>query len=209
MSELTLKLILSLIPGAISTLIYGKMILHKEWNNFRFVLYSILFGVFSYLVLQTVIEIINLFKNCNVSDLTIWDNLSTSSSIPYNDVILSTITSIILAFIMSIIENKKVINKIGQKAGISHKYGDENLFSRFLNSSEIEYVYLRVPESKLTYHGWVKSFSESDSVSEIRLGDVSVHNYDDSELLYEIDEIYLSFKKQNIIIELAKNIKKK
>jgi len=47
MSELTIKLIIILIPGAIATLIFGKLVLHKEWNNFKFVLYSILFGVVS------------------------------------------------------------------------------------------------------------------------------------------------------------------
>ena len=48
MSELTIKLIIILIPGAIATLIFGKLILHKEWSSFRFVLYSILFGIVSY-----------------------------------------------------------------------------------------------------------------------------------------------------------------
>lgn len=205
MSELTLKLIIILIPGAIATLIYGRMILHKEWSNFRFVLYSILFGVFSYLTIQTFIELINLCKADYLTDLTIWDNLASANKIPYSEVILASIISVILALLMSVIENKKIINRFGQIVKITNKYGEENLFSRFLNSPEIEYVYLRVPETKLTYHGWVKSFSETDNVSEIRLGDVAVYTYPESELLYEIDEIYLSFQKHNIIIELAIN----
>lgn len=56
----------------------------------------------------------------------------------------------------------------------------------------------------MTYHGWVKSFSENDNVSEIRLADVAVYNYSDSEFLYEVDEIYLSLNKHEIIIEIAK-----
>jgi len=196
-------LIIILIPGAISTLIYGRMILHKEWSNFRFILYSILFGIFSYLALQTLIELINLCNYFNFNNLTLLDNLTTDNSIPYSEVMFATLISIILAVLMSIIENKKIINRLGQQAGITNKYGEENLFSRFLNTPEIEWVYIRVPDTKMIYHGWVKSFSESDSVSEIRLGDVTVYTYPEAELLYEIDEIYLSFQKHNIIIELA------
>ena len=203
MSELTIKLIIILIPGAIATLIFGKLILHKEWSSFRFVLYSILFGIVSYLTLQLIINGINLCKCNDLPELTIWSNLNDASSIPYKEVILASIISIILAFIATMIENRKVINRVAGFLGISGKFGDENLFSMFLNSKEIEYIYLRDIKNQLTYHGWVKSFSENDNISEIRLCDVAVYNYSDSEFLYEVGEIYLSLNKQEIIIELA------
>ena len=204
MSELTIKLIIILIPGAIATLIFGKLILHKEWNNFRFVLYSILFGITSYLILQLIINGINICICNDLPELTIWSNLNKASSIPYKEVGFTSMISIIIAFIASMIENRKVINKIAGFLGISGKYGDENLYSMFLNSKNVEFIYLRDIKNKLTYHGWVKSFSENDSISEIRLCDVAVYNYTDSEFLYEVEEVYLSLNKQEIIIELAK-----
>lgn len=202
MSELTIKLIIILIPGAIATLIFGKLILHKEWNSFRFTLYSILFGIISYLILQIIINGINLCECNNLSDLTVWNNLNNPSSIPYQEVITASIVSVFLAFTGAKIENSKVINKVAAFFGISGKFGDENLFSMFLNSKEVEYIYLRDIKNQLTYHGWVKSFSENDNISEIRLSDVAVYNYSDSEFLYEVPEVYLSLNKQEIIIEL-------
>lgn len=203
MSDLTIKLIIILIPGAISTLIFGKLILHKEWSSFRFVLYSILFGIISYLTLQLIINAINLCKCNDLPELTIWSNLNDASSIPYIEVLFASLLSIILAFIATLIENRKVINRIAGFLGISGKYGDENLYSMFLGSKEVEFIYLRDIKNQLTYHGWVKSFSENDNISEIRLCDVAVYNYSNSEFLYEVGEIYLSLNKQEIIIELS------
>ncbi|MDT0687151.1 hypothetical protein [Autumnicola psychrophila] len=204
MSELTIKLIIILIPGAIATLIFGKLILHKEWSSFRFVLYSIIFGILSYLFLQLIINGLNLFSCIELSDLTIWKNLNNASLIPYQEVGFATTISIIVAFFSSMIENRKIINRVAGFFGISAKYGDENLYSMFLNSKNVQFVYLRDIKNQLTYHGWVKSFSENETVSEIRLADVAVYNYSDSKFLYEVGEVYLSLNKQEIIIEIAK-----
>lgn len=203
MTELTIKLIIILLPGAISTLIYGKLILHKEWDNFKFILFSILFGIFSYFLLQIIIDFINLFAFSKFSDLSLWNDLTNANKIPYGEIIFSTIISVILSYIVSLVENEKFISRIAKHFGVSNKYGDENLYSKFLNAKEVEYVYVRSIKNELTYYGWVKSFSESDNLSEICLADVSVYNYGDSEHLYDVSEIYLSFNKQEIIIELA------
>jgi hypothetical protein len=202
MTELTIKLIIILLPGAISTLIYGKLILHKEWDNFKFILFSILFGTFSYFSLQIIIDFINLFAFCKISDLSLWNDLTNANKIPYGEIMLSTIISVILSYIVSLVENEKVISRIAKHFDVSNKYGDENLYSKFLNAKEVEYVYVRSIKNNLTYYGWVKSFSESDNLSEICLAEVSVYNYEDSEHLYDVSEIYLSFNKQEIIIEL-------
>ncbi|MEI6864450.1 hypothetical protein [Flavicella sp.] len=72
-----------------------------------------------------------------MSELTIWSNLNDASSIPYKEVIFASIISIILAFIATMIENRKVINRVAGFLGISGKFGDENLFSMSLNSKEV------------------------------------------------------------------------
>ena len=205
MTELTLKLVIIFIPGAIATLIFGKLILHKEWTNFRFVLISVIFGLFSYLFLQLIILLINLFLENEINDLTLWNTLSDVKSIPYKEVLFSSIISIILAFIVSLMENKKWIYKLARLLKISNKYGEENLYSRFLNDPNTDYIYLRDIKNNLTYHGWVKSFSESTDVTEIRLSEVTVYTYSESDHLYDIDEVYLSLNKSEIIIEKAIN----
>ncbi|PIF33530.1 hypothetical protein CLU81_4146 [Flavobacterium sp. 9] len=203
MSELTVKLIILLLPGAIATLIFGKLILHKQWDSFKFVLYSILFGAFSFIILQLFLNILNIFSDSFIEELSIWNQLTDSQKIPYNEIGFSSVVAVILAFLISRIENKKIISKIAKKLGISNKYGDENLFSRFLNSSNTDYVYVRDIKNNLTYHGWVKSFSESETFSEIRLAEVVVYTYINCEEIYSIPEVYLSFNKHDIIIEKA------
>ncbi len=80
----------------------------------------------------------------------------------------------------------------------------KTFFSHFLNEPDTEYIYLRDIKNNLTYRGWVKSFSENPTLSEIKLAGVPVYPYDEPELLYEMDEVYLSLDKTDIIIEKAK-----
>ena len=100
------------------------------------------------------------------------------------------------------IDHYKLINRFGKWIKLSNKYGDENLYSYFLNAKEVEEVYVRDVENKLTYHGFVNSFSETDEIKELVLLDVVVYDYETSQKLYSLDKIYLSKSKENLIIEL-------
>jgi len=209
-SELTLKLIILLIPGALGTMIMSKLTIRKDLTPFKFILNSILIGVFSYLLLQLTENLFALIGNifsCTKKtnpDLQIWNTISDSKLIPYKEVIWGSIIGIILGFIGSYIDTYKLINKLAKKLKISYKYGDENLFSYFLNADETQVVYVRDKKNNLTYRGYVKVYSETETISEIVLSDVTVYRYEDSEELYEVDQIYLSFGKADIIIEQAK-----
>lgn len=211
-SELTLKLIILLIPGALGTMIMSKLTIRKDLTPFKFILNSIVIGVFSYLTLQLIENLFTLIQNfisCSRmvnSSLQIWNTISNSKIIPYKEVIWGSIIGVILGFIGSYVDTYKLINKLAKKLKISYKYGDENLFSYFLNADETQVVYVRDKKNNLTYHGYVKVYSETDTISEIVLSNVTVYRYEDSEELYEVDQIYLSFGKADIIIEQAKII---
>lgn len=210
-SELTLKLIIILIPGAIATVIIEKLTIHKEWQPFKFIVNAIILGVFSYLTLQLLINGLTLFGNLFFkqteiyNNLTIWNTLQDSATIPYEEVIYSSICGAIVGAVGALLENKRIINKIGKKLRLTNKYGHENLFSYFLNKKDTDYIYLRNLKNDITYLGYVKLSCETETTSEVVLGDVSVFT-SESELLYEVDEIYLSFTKTEIIIEKAKKI---
>jgi hypothetical protein len=109
---------------------------------------------------------------------------------------------------MSGIIQNKVINRIANWLRISEKYGDENLFSFFLNAKEISWVWVRIPSKNLTYEGYRESFSESETMREVVLRDVKVYRYEDSEFLYEIPAIYLCLPVNDIIIEMPKQPEK-
>ena len=168
-SELTLKLILLLIPGATSSMMFEKLTVHKKWTPFQFVTNSILFGGMSYLFAQLVFS---MFDRSN--DLAkLWANLPTKD-IPYTVILKGVALSPVIALIFTWIDYNKWINKIGKKIGITNKYGDENLFTYFLNSKDVNEVYIRDIDANISYQGIVDSFSENEEIKEITLYDVKV-----------------------------------
>ena len=66
-----------------------------------------------------------------------------------------------------------------------------------------EEIYVRCPKTNLTYYGIINTYSETETVSELVLREVSVYSYDESELLYEVPTIYLALSKGEVIIEQA------
>lgn len=209
-SELTLKLLIILIPGAIATVIIDKLTIHKEWVPFKFVINSIIFGIFSYLTLQLTENFLvfahNLFSAINYpySTLTIWTTIADSKSVPYQEVLYSTFCGVVVGCVGTLFENNRYIIRLGKQIKLTNKYGHENLFSYFLNQKDTTWVYVRTIKNDMTYFGYVKSFCETDITSEIVLADVSVYTCESGGHLYDVGEIYLSFSKTEIIIEQAK-----
>lgn len=121
--------------------------------------------------------------------------------IPYSAILSASIASFFVALGAAAIDHYKLINALGRKIRISNKYGDENLYSYFLNATNITEVYIRDKSKGLTYHGVIDSFSETDEFKEIVLRDVHVYNYEDSSTLYDVDKLYISRCSNDITIE--------
>lgn len=196
-SELTLKLILILIPGSISCIIYERLTIHKQWGSFKFLTNAILFGAISYLLAQFI------FSICGKSEglTAFWENLP-SREIPYKAILKASFVSLFVGLAASGIDHYKLINRFGKALRLTNKYGDENLYSYFLNARNVEEVYVRDIKNDLTYHGMLSSFSENDEINELVLWDVVVYKYSNSKELYRVDKLYLSKSKDDIIIEL-------
>jgi len=106
-----------------------------------------------------------------------------------------------VALLVSGLVTYKVLYTFAQWIGVTSKYGDENLYSKYLNTAEIDWIYIRDPVANLTYQGKVVSFSENDSIQELVLSDVTVFRYEDSEMLYSVPKIYLAKEAGKFIIE--------
>jgi F0F1-type ATP synthase assembly protein I len=195
-SALALKLILILIPGGLATLILEKLTTYLKWESFKFVINSILLGGLSYLLSDLVFYIF-----CADDIKNFWLKF-TSNDIPFWEIVRATGVSLIVGFGAAWIENKKMITRFARKFHIADKYGEENLYSYFLNSKEVTEVYVRDIANNLTFHGEVDSFSENEQISEITLRHVKVYKYDDSAFLYEIPKVFLSREKSSIFIEV-------
>ena len=205
-SNLTLKLIFILIPGAIAGLIFEKLTVHKPWNNFKFIAQSILFGLLAYLITGWFIKLMNTIFNIHWTALTLWDNLA-DKEIPFTEIGKAAIAGVIIGFIASAIDHHKLVNRFAAWMSISTKYDDINLYSHFLNSRNIKQIHFKDFISGYIYQGNVESYWETDEIKEIVLRDVTVYenNSEDKRILdelYKLDIVYLSRPKDEVLIEI-------
>jgi hypothetical protein len=189
-SELTFKIIMLFIPGAISSLIVAELTIHKEWIPFKFVVNSVILGLLSYLVVQMIYLIPWISPSSKL--LEFWQPLSKTDNISYVEILFASLSGVLLGFIFTFAIQKKWIFKIARKLKVSFKYGDECLYYYFLNAKDLNEVYVRDLEQNLTYHGFIQAFSESDYERELVLTNVDVYQLSDSTLLYNTDAMFIS-----------------
>lgn len=207
MNQLIVTLIVVLLPGIVAAVICDKITVHSKWTPFKFGVYSFVLGVFSYSGLQAIYYLSDIISFCSFnpsqwSHLKIWDTtVSDNPSIPALELTLATLIALPTSFIAAFLVNHKIFNKISQKLGVSSKYGDENLFSYYLNADEIDWIYVRDKENDLTYQGRVVSYSEAEEMQELVMSEVTVFRYEDSSELYSVPTIYLTKTIGNFVIE--------
>lgn len=134
--------------------------------------------------------------------LDVWNIIADSKSrIDLSEVVGATLLAIPLAFGTAFLVNHKVFYRVATRLGVSSKYGDENLFSFYLNAQEIDWIYARDIERKLTYQGRVYSFSETENDQELVLTDVTDFGYEDSDEYYSVPTLYLCRTRGSLVIE--------
>lgn len=198
MTDLAVLIGIISFPGLIATVIFDTLLVHAErWDSFRYGIYAFIFGVGSYASLHFLAAV--LWLGCvhlpflaPGGDLEIWSTASSGRDLQLAEVAWATALSPFIALAAAFCVNKKYLIRFAQRWRISNKYGDENLFSYFLNSPDVMWIYLRDPTSGFSYRGMVQSFSETKEVQEITLTDVTVYSHEDSEELYQLRSIYLS-----------------
>jgi hypothetical protein len=204
-SELTLKLIFLLIPGALASLIFEKLTIHKPWDSFKFISHSFLFGVLAYLLSDWFISTMNSVFHLQWTQLKIFNNLD-DKNIPIKGIGRATVCGIVLGLVCSAADHYKVVNRFAAWLHVSGKFGDINLYTHFLNSPNVQVIYFRDLKSNLTYHGLVESFSENDEIKEVVLRNVTVY-YNEGKLngpveLYRLNSVYLSRPTDDVLIEV-------
>jgi hypothetical protein len=200
-------------PGIIATIICDKLTNHSKWDSFKFSLYSLTLGMGCYVFLQALMYGYNAFsaitvswENVQWSNLKIWNiALNGGNGLDALEICIAVTLSIPMAFFASWLINFKFFNKLARKLRVSSKFGDENLYSYYLNSQEIDWVYVRDKENGFTYQGRVVSHSETDTLQELVLSEVSVYGYENSELYYDVPTIYISREIGKLVIEAIPN----
>ena len=141
--------------------------------------------------------------------MKVWSVISQSKSplLSPLEIIWAIFIGIPLGFIVSWIINYKFLHKFAEFIKMSTKYGDENLYSYYLNTNEVDWVYIRDKEKDLIYQGRVQSYSENEKIQEIVLTEVTVYSYYDPEKLYETPSVYISRELGKLQIEQIPEVK--
>lgn len=199
MNEFTALMIFLLMPGILGILILDALVEHKPWSPFLYTLYAIVFGVAVYLVEQLAVWsylLLPLQHSAAVPgelSLSVWRYLSGGgAAFNFAEIMWGTLIAVPLAALSAMVVNKKWLNRVAQRLGVSTKYGEENLFSYFLNSGDVNWVWVRDIERDLTYQGLVYSCSEAGNIQELVLQDVTVFGYTDAQELYKLPSVYLA-----------------
>jgi len=210
MDELAIAVGVILFPGLIAAVICDKITVHSpKWESFKYSVYSFIFGVSCYVALQFITHSWN-WVACHFDPslmlasptLDVWTVATTQKiTIDPSEVFYATIIAPVIAGLAAFTVNHKLINRVAQRLRLSTKYGDENLFSFFLNSKEIDWIYVRDIPNGLTYQGRVVSFSETDDMQELVMSQVTVFKYETSDELYSIPLMYLSKARGAFVVE--------
>jgi hypothetical protein len=208
--QLAVILVVVLFPGILATVIADKLAVHSRWSSFKYALYSVVLGVLSYAFLQLIVYADDILRWYACSQPLVWHHLSIwkfaqygKADIPAWEVVSAVFFAIPVALFASACVQHKWITRVGNRLRITRKFGDENLYTFFLNSTDVDWVYVRDKESDLTYQGRVQSFSENDQarIQELVLFDVTVYRFKDSAELYSVPALYLSRPMGKFIIE--------
>ena len=209
-SDLMIRLIILIIPGIVATLIVDTLTTHREWNPFRFSIYSVLLGVASYTFYQLFLYLWSLLIVLYPSfptppSLTFWLSLFNNNIlISEHEVFFACLFGLLLSLLITGFINNQYLNGIANKLKLSDKFGEGELFTQFIRQKDIQWVWVRCKTTGLTYDGYINNYAETEKLQEIELNDVTVYNSEDSQELYKLSKIYLASQPGDFIIEVRK-----
>lgn len=203
-SDFLIRLIFIGLPGILGQQIYQKLKgkpIRKDWEDF---IEIVLFALGSYTIYGLAVEILHRLHF--ISPVTPLQALfDATKPISWAEIAWASLTGGVLGFISAFGYNKRWLNRFGQLLRATKRFGDEDVWSFFLNlpASE-EWVFVRDHKENLVYYGWIKAFSESEKERELVVMDVKVYSNSAAKLLYETDSIYIARKNDDLTIEIPK-----
>jgi hypothetical protein len=209
-SELTIRLLLIFFPGILASMIVDSLTAHRGRDFKVFLLNSFILGLAAYLILFICIGINNLIVKLRGLVPT-WEVdflnslIDKTSDINFTEVIIASLISIILAFLVSAFINYKILHKLSIKLKLTKKFGQLDVWSYVFDSPDIDWIIVRDLEIDLMYQGWVEAFSDTYDNNELFIRDVLVYRNSTAEELYFMAGVYITKESNNLIIEFPKS----
>lgn len=202
-SDFLIRIIFIGLPGVIGDQIYQKLKCRASRKDWEDLIGIVIFSLISYALYAAVIGILNVCCSLRVPTplAALFD---IDIQISWWEIGGASIFGVLVAFPAAYIYNNRFWNKIGQMLHVTKKFGDEDIWTLFLElPASAEWVFVRDYKEKLTYYGWLKAYSESEQERELIIMEATVYN-DNSEFLYETDALYLARKRDDLSIEIPK-----
>jgi len=214
-TELVWSLFILLLPGVISTLMIRYISTNKKYSIFDFVVYSAILGIGTFVIMELFCSLYwfilgVLFKSVNTEfglNLSVWEKLFRGrGELDKTEMFVSYMLAVPLGFFWGFVISKKTIIRVFQKWKLTTRYGDDDVWCYFLNSPDIEWIYVHNKETNLTYYGKISAYSDSAEKRELLLEDVIVYESDTWNKRYETNAVYLELNTYGFIIESPKLI---
>ncbi len=216
-SDLALRIIIVLIPGFLTTLLFRYLSTHKEYSNFYFMVLSAVFGLSNYIILELLYQIVHLGKIIlnkvfGIFDsypldgklfVSLWTSLiDRTFSVNSEEIFFSSLIAILSSFIYTFIYQRKILLRFAHNfLHITNKSGDDDIWSHYLNSGNVDWIWIRDFSNSLTYFGKIEAFSDSGSKRELFLSNVSVYQLNGKKELYSLNSVYISLSDGSYSIE--------
>jgi hypothetical protein len=198
-STLFFELALIFIPGFVWMKIHSRYGSKGNKTPFDLVLNAFIFGVLSYGFLY-------IAYRYDGRALKIFELDSDSRKLIQPEIFPEILTAVVISVIGGVlslyVENRKLFTRFVRKIGATRTYSDEDVWDSIFNSSSRAaiFVHFRDFEQRVTYAGFVELFSECGPLREIVLRDVSVYDFEHTEM-YRVHSLYLAKESKNIHIE--------
>ncbi|QLB12917.1 hypothetical protein EV697_102411 [Bisgaardia hudsonensis] len=214
MDELSIKIVMLLFPGIITTMFLDKFTEHKPWGNYVYSLFIIFYGILAYFNLQ-LIQFIYQFlhvgadnwKDYQVILLASWKfvyNVSQNNEIPYSEIMWAAVVALGNAMIFCRLEKTEVLSRFLQRCGITDKYGSYSTFVLMSKKYEGEYIDAIFYNQNLMYRGIIESINEKENEYELIFMDVTLYRIDDSgnpKPISEMDHVCLACSYKDLILQ--------
>jgi len=209
-TELVWKLFLLILPGVIATLMLRYITTSRKYSPFEFVIYSAVLAIGMLITMEIAYSMWNIVSipfRSGVKlewslNLNLWDSIfNNKQEIPKVEIFFYYLLSFPFGFIIGLIISKKIVNRILQRTGLTKRYGDNDVWSFYLNLQETDWVTVRDQKNNLSYFGQIVVFSDSEETREIVLQSVDVYQSDKLEKQYSVESVYLELEKYYYTIE--------
>ncbi|MDH4121754.1 MAG: DUF6338 family protein [Deltaproteobacteria bacterium] len=185
-TDLLFRLILLFLPGIVAFILVDKLTVHKKFELDEKVLYSLILGLFSYL-LYTLGLIA--FQSLGWADISRNPSFfsavsNTSTPIDFWEIAVCIPVSVVTGFSVSYAISHRWVFRLGKFLRVTQKHGSPGALEYLINSNA-QWVVIRDAERDLMYYGKILLWSNPDERDEICLTEVKVYRNSTGNFLYD------------------------